>query len=117
MKASDFVFCADTSHEEDGVCFCITSAAYFEENGCISDGQEDADIEEVLPPRFGNVAEGQYEYYAGTWQEGKQKLIEAGFVYNDELDDFINGYEDRLKEFQKAHAEGKLDTYEGDDDE
>ena len=99
MKASDFVFCADiaNSYEGEGVVFCITSAEYFKENGCICDGQEDHDIEEVLPPRFGNVAEGQWEYYGGTWEEGKQKLLDAGFVYNDELDDFINHYEERRK--------------------
>lgn len=112
MKASDYVFCVDTSHEEDGVAFCITSAAYFEENGCLCDGQEDADIDEVLPPKFANLMEGSWEYYGESWQEGKQKLLDAGFVYSDELDDFINGYEERLKAFQEAHAAGKTVSYD-----
>lgn len=93
MKASDFVFCVDLVNDPDSHAFCITSAEYFEENGCICDGQEDDDIENLLPPRFGNLAEGQWEYYGGTWEQGKQKLLDAGFVYNDELHKFINHYD------------------------
>src|SRR5574338_876789 len=114
MKASDFVFCVDTAHAEDGdgVAFCVTSAAYFEENGCLCDGQEDSDIEELLPPNFHNLMEASWEYSGGSWEEGKQKMLDAVFVYSDELDDFINGYEERLKAFQEAHRNGKVDSYE-----
>lgn len=96
MKASDFVFCVDLSNDPDYPSFPITSAAYWEENECICDGQEDEDIEKVLPDGFHNVMEGTYEYN-GDWQEGKQKLLDAGFVFNEVLDDWINHYEERRK--------------------
>lgn len=95
MKASDFVFCVDITNDPDCPSFCVTSAEYFKENGCLCDGQEDEQIEEVLPPRFGNLMEACWEYYGGTWEQGKQAMLDAGFVYNDELHDFINNYEAR----------------------
>ncbi len=95
MSPSDFVFCVDIN-DPDSPAFCITSKAYWDENECICDGQEDHDIEECLPPKFGNLAEGQWEYY-GKPEDGKQALLDAGFVYCDPLDDFINGYEARRK--------------------
>lgn len=101
MKASDFVFCVDISNDPDYPCFPITSAEYWKENECICDGQEDEDIESVLPDGFHNLMEGTWEYN-GSWQEGKQKLLDAGFVYNDALDDFINNYDSRLKSLLSA---------------
>ena len=101
MKASDFVFCVNTSEGEDYITFPITSLEYWNENGCICDGQEDDDVRELLPRGFSNTMEGTWEYN-GDWTEGKQKMLNAGFVYSDAVDDFINNYEKRLKAFQES---------------
>jgi hypothetical protein len=92
MKASDFVFCVDITNDPDCPSFCITSQEYWNENECICDGQEDEEIEKHLPDRFHNLMEGTWEYAGSSWQEGKQKLLDAGFVYNDALHEFINNY-------------------------
>jgi len=93
MKASDFVFCVDLVNDPDYPSFCITSQKYWDENGCLNDGGDDNDVEEFLPDHFHNLMEGCWEYAGGTWEQGKQALLAAGFVHNDGLDQFINRYE------------------------
>lgn len=92
MKASDFVFCVDLTDPEFQA-FPITSSKYFEENGCVCDGQEDEEISNLLPSGFENLMEGHWEYIYGTLEQGKQALLDAGFVYNDDLHEFINNYD------------------------
>lgn len=102
MKASDFVFCVNNSEGDEYITFPITSTEYWNENGCICDGQEDHDVRELLPDGFSNSMEGTWEYN-GAAEEGKQKLLDAGFVHSDALDDFINNYDARLKAWQEAN--------------
>lgn len=91
MKASDFVFCVDLGDESQAY-FCITSSEYFEENGCINDGGDDENVSNFLPRGFSNSAEGTWEYN-GDWRIGKEKLLAVGFVYNEDLHEFINNYQ------------------------
>lgn len=101
MQPSDYLFCIDLS-DPDYPNFCLTSKEYWDERGTLDDCLDEV---EGLPDGFSNSMEAMWEYYAGSTEEGKQKLLDAGFVYSDEMDDFINGYAERLKEFQKSHNE------------
>lgn len=86
MKPSDFLFCVDTSNDPDYPSFCLTSKEYWDEEGHLDDCLSEI---ECLPDGFHNAMEACWEY-VGPVEEGKQKLLDAGFVHSPEMDSYIN---------------------------
>lgn len=90
MNPSDFLFCV----EECEGSFCLTSKEYWEDEGHLDDCLSEIDC---LPEGFANLMESTWEYYdpnitdpAKLVQEGKRKLLEAGFVWSEEMNQYIN---------------------------
>ena len=90
MKSSDFLFCVS---EEDG-SFCLTSKEYWEAEGVLDDCLAEIDC---LPEGFHNLMEATWEYYDPSItdlgelvQVGKKKLLEAGFVWSEDMNQFLN---------------------------
>lgn len=91
MSNSDWLFCVA---EEDG-SFCFTHKDYWEREGVLDDC-----LDEVpgLPDGFSNSMEAMWDYYnsniiddAKRVQEGKRLLLEAGFTWSEDMNQFING--------------------------
>lgn len=84
MKPSDYLFCMDYSDEE--VVFCFTSKEYWDEYQTLDDCLGSI---KCLPPKFHNTAEACWGYL-GTVEQGKNALLEAGFIYSPDMDILIN---------------------------
>jgi hypothetical protein len=82
MQPKDYYFAVD--HEHDGTfTFFFTSIAYWDKNLCLNDIGNDPE-EELLPKGFYELLESVYEY-DGEPEEGRAKLLEMGFIQNNDL--------------------------------
>lgn len=89
MKPSNYYFCIDTTIDSDPEYsnFCITSILYWDREAQLDDCLSTIDC---LPKGFTNIMESCWEY-KGTWKEGKQQLLYKGFIYSDDMNNYING--------------------------
>jgi hypothetical protein len=86
MKSSDYLFCVDYENSDDELAmFCFTSKDYWNKNGHLDDCLDELD----LPAGFYNAMEATWEY-EGTVEDGMKALLDAGFIYSQEMHDFIN---------------------------
>lgn len=87
MQPSDYLFCIDDTNDPGNDVFCFTSKEYWDENDVLDDCLSEIDC---LPPKFHNLMEAMWEYAGASTEEGKQNLLDAGFVFSSEMDSFIN---------------------------
>ena len=73
---------------DDEPTITIVEKSYFDEFGCLSDEYPDDDFWNILPKCIHEVAEGTYESEEDE-ESTKLKLEAAGFVFSQDLFDFI----------------------------
>jgi hypothetical protein len=81
-KGSDFYFAHAEDELIEGGVYTIVPKKYWDKNKRLLDENQIA--ADLLPNGFFELSEGMYEY-DGKSNEGKELLINAGFIENSEL--------------------------------
>jgi len=86
LKPSEYFYCVDEVNDPENPSFCLTSKAYWDKYGHLDDCLSEID---ALPDGFYNLMEACWEY-DGSIEEGKAALHRAGFVFSQEMHNYIN---------------------------
>jgi len=93
ITAADFIFATcdnpDPIDEDDEVAFLVSRKTYWERNG-YQDDRECGVWWNARQEGFDEVCEGCFSYEKGSFEEGKQKLLELGMTQPNDFQEFAD---------------------------